>query len=184
VSKPVKRNGRIEMEEVLISNKDINADWVTASATIVGTHKIMGVPYVDGGYTNNPPYPRAAQQKKYTDLVAVQLSDEPKGPLIPSLQSAHINHETFLYYEPWRELALICQQGALHVHVVGMKAEPHWDHTSKMNFEPRFIDNLEQLGLVDSVELADDLEKNLGIRSSYNPQISAASHELALDNIA
>ena len=179
VSKPVSYKGTTYLQEILVSNKDLDTDWVTASATIIGTHKIAGDLYVDGGFTNNPPLPSDQQSGKYTDLVALMVSERPDGPLAPDLQSNNVNHDSFLYDEPWQELAHIRQLDTMHVHVSELKKDAHWNQTSKMNSEPRFIEDLRQRGYQDGLKLSAELKQNLGKRSSFNPEIApAASYKL------
>lgn len=172
VTKPVTYKGSTYMQEVLVSNSDLTPDWVTASATIIGTHKIARALYVDGGYTNNPPLPSNDQSGKYTDLVALMVSERPEGRLVPDLQRNNVNHESFLYDEPWHELEHIRQSGAMHVHVSALEKAPHWNQTSKMNSDPRFLEDLRQRGYRDGLKLAAKLETDLGKRSSFNPEIA------------
>jgi hypothetical protein len=173
--------GGTYMQEVRIPNKDLNADGVIASTTIIGTHKIDGKLHVDGGYTSYPPLPSEQESCKYTDLVTLMVSDRPEGPLVPDLQRNNVNHESFLYDEPWHELAHIRQLDTMHVHVSQLKKDPHWNQTSKMNSEPRFIENLRQRGYLDGLKLSAELKQNLGKRSSFNPEIATAPH-YELDN--
>lgn len=170
----ISRNGALQVyKEALFYNADIDADAIAASATLIATHTKDGKEYKDGGYTNNPPLQDGADGN-YTDILAIMLSPHPETPLEPKTQARQINAQYFLHDEAYNELALLTTQNDKFIHVIDMEHEPHWNETSKMNSEGKWIAELYQLGYEAGQSWIADHAKNLGRKSTYQPQIAAA----------
>lgn len=174
--------GKTTMQRAYFSNDEIDADAVAASATLIGTHRKGGAEYVDGGYTSNPPF-EPFLDGDYTDVIAIMLSERPQS-LTPLRQRDQINGESFLHDEVFNELAWMHKNSSKHIHTIEMHHEPHWDETSKMNADPRWISELHSRGYLAGADWVKQHQHKLGVRSSFNPQITAPAAELALDKIA
>lgn len=173
-------HGRKYMAETLFRNGDIDADAIAASATLIGTHRKNGKDYVDGGYTNNPPL-QAGTTGDYTDILAIMLSEEPDAPLIPSKQEDQVNGRDFLQDEVYNELAAIhLNHQEKNLHAICMKHEPHWDETSKLNSERKWIADLHDRGYAAGVDWIAKNAHKLGKQSSYTPKIRD-SYDYQLD---
>ncbi|MAE51383.1 MAG: hypothetical protein CMH27_06205 [Micavibrio sp.] len=167
-----RENNMPVMREKLFYNTEIDARAIAASAALIGTHRINGIKYKDGGYTNNPPLQDAAQGD-YTDILAIMLSKMPTAPLTPQTQAEHHRAHKFLHAEVYSELALIRQTNHKNLHVIAMEHEDHWDETSKMNSEEKWINDLHNRGLEAGRRWIRQHAHNLGIASTYNPVIDS-----------
>ncbi len=176
-SKVKKSVGGAILSEKIFRNPEIDADAIAASATLIGTHSKGGEEYIDGGYVFNPPL-QPALNGKYTDLLVVMLSKQPDGPLTPLTQKVQINGVEFLHDEVYNELAKIRRDGKINVHVIEMEHEPHWDDTSKMNAEPKWINELYARGLSAGREWVAKHEQDLGKTSTFNPFIHCGKCDL------
>lgn len=171
--------GQKIFSEKHFNNHEIDADAVAASATLIGTHRKDRKNYVDGGYTSNPPL-TPALDGNYTDVLAIMLSEEPEGPITGKTQSEQINGVSFLHDEVYGELALLAHGSNRHTHVIQMTHEDHWNETSKMNSEGKWIADLYNRGLEAGREWVARHKNDLGKRTTYKPQI-APCQECALD---
>lgn len=177
----VQGKGRSQIyAEKLFRNADIDADAIAASATLIGTHTKDGKKYKDGGYTNNPPLQDAAKGD-YTDIMTIMLSPRPKALLEPKTQLEQANARDFLHDEVYNELALLSTQGDKFMHVIEMEHEPHWNETSKMNAEAKWIAELHERGYKAGKEWIAKYGNDIGNRTTFKPEI-AATPNYKLDN--
>lgn len=168
--------------EALFYNAEIDSDAIAASATLISTHTKGGKKYKDGGYTNNPPLQDAAKGP-YTDIVAIMLSPRPKAALEPKTQAEQVNAKHFLHGEAYNELALLKTHNNQFIHVIEMEHEPHWNETSKMNAEGKWITELYRRGYEAGKDWIAQHAKDLGKKSTFDAEI-AATPNYELDNPA
>ena len=166
--------------EKLFYNADIDANAIAASATLIGTHEKDGAEYKDGGYTNNPPLQDGAKGD-YTDIMTIMLSPRPDTPLQPQTQAEQVNAKNFLHDEVYNELALLTDQGDKFIHVIEMEHEPHWNETSKMNSEGKWIAELHKRGYEAGKDWIAKHAKDLGKRTTFDAK-SASGQHYELDN--
>lgn len=179
-TKVEKRNSKTWISRKYFGNTEIDADAIAASATLFGTHKKDGAEYVDGALTDNLPL-EPFFDGDYTDVIAITLSQMPRAPLVPEKQRNLINGADFLHEEVYSELAWATLHSNKNIHVINMEHEPHWNETSKMNSEPRWINDLKKRGYEAGAAWAAQHKVHLGKKSTFRPEI-AKSPELGLDN--
>jgi NTE family protein len=172
--------GAMELAEHNFHNAQIDADAIAASSTIVGTHMKGGMIFVDGAYLKNPPIRGIMPQDEYTDVVAIMLNPLPSH-VTPSLQENFQTRSTkFVGQQVYGELAHIYQEGLHHTHVIAMEHEPHWNETSKRNFERSWIENLKASGYRAARQWIENNSQSLGLESSFRPVIIPPEPEFGL----
>lgn len=165
-----RKGSKTLMHEKLFRNQEIDADAIAASATLIGTHVKGGKEYVDGGYTTNPPL-QPALDGGYSDIIIIMLSRQPDVPLTPKTQKEQFNGLDFLHDEVYNEIEALRQSGKINVHVIEMEHEPHWDATSKMNSEPKWINDLYIRGLEAGRKWALENAQHIGKQSTFRPDV-------------
>lgn len=145
-----------ERSHVVFSGKTLSADSVAASAglEILGGHVIDGVKHFDGAYWRNP-CTEDLEKAKITDLLIITLQKKPGGPLRPM----HQDESRAQHKQPGHELIdgeffnhiawLRAARPDLRVHVIRMPVKAEWNNTSKLNNDPRWIDELNAMGVRD-----------------------------------
>ncbi len=167
------------------TGQDIDADAVAASGCLFGTHKKNGNQYVDGAFTKNPPMSGILNDDEYDDLFAIMLSPEPE-----TVQARHqdqitaVDADGLLGSETYDHLAHEVKRGR-RVHVIaldlkkvrqllvnaGISVPEEIDESSKMNFDSTWVNVLREAGKAAAMEWVLKHEKDLGVRSSYQPVI-------------
>ncbi|MFP4314437.1 MAG: patatin-like phospholipase family protein [Alphaproteobacteria bacterium] len=157
--------------EYNFTNPDIDEDAIAASSCISGVHMKDGMPFIDGGYMKNPPLHGAFDESRYSDVLAIMLNPLPDA-VRPQLQKdvQHITYD-FIGPEVYRELAYMKENSDLNIHAIGMEFEPHWDQTSKLNFVSRWVGELYGRGYQAGLDWVKAHKNDLGVRSSFNPDI-------------
>lgn len=168
-----------ERSHAIFSNKEIGPDQVLASCSLheLGATKIDGVKHYDGGYWQNPATDPLEQNEDITDLFFINIQPKPDAPLKAEHQddarnNTHDNpgheimgEEIFNHIEHLRQT-----RPDLNIHVISLDVHPDWDATSRVNTDPRWLQELEDMGYEAGKKWAKQHMQKLGKQSSYAPE--------------
>lgn len=159
---------------IVFSGKDINADTVAASGALkeLGGHDFNGRRFYDGAYWRNPCM-SDIKKADITDLLVITLQRKP-ATIKPEHQDAarrkHPNpgHQ-LLTEEIHNHLAYIHKHHPhLNLHAISLDVQPHWDETSRMNNDPKWLADLAAMGCNNAADWLNQNASALGKRSSYS----------------
>lgn len=163
-----------ERKHVVFKGKDLQPSSIAASGALeeLGGHIIDGKTFFDGAYWRNP-CTTDIRNEGITDLLVVTLQQKPKGKIKPEHQDTGRDkhrkpgHEV-LTEEIHNHIAYFkLQYPHINVHVISLEVDPAWDETSRMNIDPRWLHDLEEMGKRDAEKWLKQHADKLGKKSSY-----------------
>ena len=164
----------------IFSNADVNADTVMASCSLkdLGPTVIDGAAHYDGAYRQNPSLENLEADDTLTDILFINIQRRPAEAHKPVHQDdarAQIADEFHVMgSEIYDHIEHVRQaRPDLNLHVIGMDVHPDWDETSRMNTDPRWLNELEQMGYDAGREWINTHRHALGKTTSYAPPSSA-----------
>lgn len=163
-----------ERSEAVFTGEELNADTVSASGAVeeLGAKTIDGVDYFDGAYWRNPRI-EDLEKEDITDLLVVTIQKKPKDGIKAehqdSLRAKHdkpgheiLGEEIHSHIEHIRE-----NSPDVNLHVISMDVADEWDDSSRMNTDPRWLDELEAMGYEAGQKWVAEHAAKLGKSSSY-----------------
>lgn len=161
---------------VVFSNEEINADTVMASCSLheLGPTVIDGVKHYDGGYWQNPAVDPLEENKKLTDLLFITIQRQPEGPHKAKHQddAREENHDSPGHQVLGEEIFDHIEHVRMarpdaNIHVISLDVHPDWDDTSRVNTDPRWLQELEDKGYEAGKKWVEKHFSKLGKESSY-----------------
>lgn len=165
--------GREVLSHKTFSNHEITPSVIAASGTLIGKTRIANDYFVDGAYLKNPALD-VLDDGVTTDMIAIVLYPEPRKPI----RAVHEDdnkpvHGRFIGPAIYENLSWLSQNSKLHLHVIAMPHEPHWDETMKMNVSERWINERYNAGYLAGKEWAAKNKHLIGKVSTFNPTPSS-----------
>jgi len=165
-----------ERSHIVFKGKELTPASIAASGALeeLGGHMIDGKKFYDGAYWRNP-CTTDIRGEGITDLLIVTLQKKPDSGVKPEHQDeARKRHEKpghkVLTEEIHNHIAYMQKQYPhINLHVISLEVDPAWDDTSRMNIDPRWLHDLEDMGKRDAEKWLADHADKLGKKSSYGP---------------
>lgn len=163
-----------EVGHRIFSGEELNLDTIAASGALkeLGAQVIDGVEYYDGAYWRNPSTCEL-DDEDISDLLVITIQSHPDGDIEAVHQDDlrdqldNPGHEV-LTSEIHHHLEFLNQNHKhINLHAISMVVDDAWDETSRMNPDPDWLNELEDMGYKAGQKWIKEHGDKLGRQSSY-----------------